>query len=91
MSVCYRLYELIFHIGIAKKVKPFVNEAKKANAEMEAKTKSKKTAMAKATKEMNQKKAEMEKQASRDSIDLLQYCDQFQPPATAPPHPKIGP
>ena len=66
MSVCYRLYELIFHIGIAKKVKPFVDEAKKAIAEMEAKTKSEKTAMAKATKEMNKKKAEMEKQASRD-------------------------
>ena len=66
MSVCCRLYELIFHIGIAKKVKPFVDKAKKAIAEMEAKTKSEKTARAKATKEMNTKKAEMEKQASRD-------------------------
>ena len=36
---------------------------------MEAKTKSEKTAMAKATKEMNKKKAEMEKQASRDFQD----------------------
>ena len=56
MSVCCRLYELIFHIGIAKaKI-----------AEMEAKTKSEKATRAKATKEMNTKKAEMEKQASRD-------------------------
>ena len=73
---CCRLYELIFHVGVAKKVKPFVDEAKKAIEEMEAKTKPEKAARAKATKEMNTKKAEMEKQASRD------FQEKFEGPRT---------
>ena len=61
-----RLYELIFHVGVAKRVKPFLDEAKMAISGMEAKTKPEKAARAKATKEMNSRKTEMEKEASRE-------------------------
>ena len=52
-------------MGVAKKLKPFIDNEKNAIGEMAKTTKEEKAARSKAVKKMNEKKVELEKEATR--------------------------
>ena len=52
-------------MGVAKKLKPFIDNEKNAIGEMAKTTKEEKAARSKAVKKMNEKKVEQEKEATR--------------------------
>ena len=62
----------MFHVGVAKKLKPFIDNQKNVINEMAKTTKVEKAARAKAVKKMNEKKGELEKEATRIFQDKFQ-------------------
>ena len=59
-------------MGVAKKLKPFIDNQKNVINEMAKTTKVEKAARAKAVKKMNEKKGELEKEATRIFQDKFQ-------------------
>ena len=77
---------MVFHVGVAKKLKPFLDNQKNVINEMAKTTKEEKAARSKAVKKMNEKKVELDKEATRPlgwfSLYILMPCTP-PPPATA--------